>query len=174
MHQVMEFILPILSASGEAVIMVLILVVLFIIGRGRIQPSEKTLFIERPDQYTMTLAPGLNLAQPFIEAVAKQMRSRETAGHETSTQYFEVRDKDIATPGRTAYLLAISAHGGMLHFEAGRLPHPAEPSQTHSPSASIVDPLEANIADAVRAAAGAWGIAISRVSEAGPLAPALR
>lgn len=163
MHTLMEFILPVLSASGEAVIMVLIVVVLFLIGRGRLQPSEKTLVIERPGQYRMILAPGLNLAQPFIEAVAKRISLRDDTPPEGLPLHFEVRDKEVATPKQPVYLLAIYRDNGILRFEARSAPH-------DSPLAApaISNAQEHDIEEAVRVVSESWGIGVARVDNVRP------
>ncbi len=159
MHQIMEL----LSASGEAVIMLLILMVLFVIGRGRLLPSEKTLFIERPGRYSMKLAPGLNLAQPFIEAIAKQLAQASEVRHQGLELLFEVRDKELATRQRPAYHLAIMAHDGMLHFEASHAPQHG--SVLAAPKARAqADEVE----DAVTAAARSWGIGLLRLDRGSP------
>ena len=53
------------------------LAILFLIffRPGKTPPLENPLVIERPGQYHMTLAPQLNLAQPFIEEVASRLGS---------------------------------------------------------------------------------------------------
>jgi len=56
-------------------ITIITLSVLFLIffRPGKTPPLNNPLVIERPDHYHMTLPPQLNLAQPFIEAVAAQI-----------------------------------------------------------------------------------------------------
>ncbi len=160
MHKVMEFILPILSASGEAVIFTLIVGVLFVIGRGRIQPSEKTLFIERPGQYRMVLAPGLNLAQPFVEAIARQLAAVDVSGQENQQLHFEIHDKEVATKRQPAYLLAISCPGGILSFEATC---PMAGSAVSSPAQLVGSSWAGNVEEAMRSVAQPWGINFTRL-----------
>ena len=50
MHEILGFILPVIAASAEAMIWVLIIVTLVLIGRGKILPSEKPIIIERTGQ----------------------------------------------------------------------------------------------------------------------------
>jgi hypothetical protein len=85
---------------------------------GKTPPLNNPLVIERPGQYHMTLAPQLNLAQPFIEAIAKQIGSPCDAAECSSTQYFEVRDKQVTAHGHDFYLLAITRRNSMLYFQA--------------------------------------------------------
>lgn len=87
---------------------------------GKTPALENPLVIQRPGQYHLTLAPQLNLAQPFIEGIAGRIAaSGETAGN-TGTQFFEVRDKQVAAHGNDAYLLAITRRDGVLYVQAAR------------------------------------------------------
>lgn len=85
---------------------------------GKTPPLNNSLVIERPGQYHMTLAPQLNLAQPFIEAVAKKAVTQSDAEQYSATQYFEVRDKEVKVRGQDCYLLAITLRNGMLYAQA--------------------------------------------------------
>ena len=85
---------------------------------GKTPPLENPLVIERPGQYHMTLAPQLNLAQPFIEELARRIGPSDEASCET--KYFEVRDKQVTSHGFEFYLLAITRRRGMLFFQAAR------------------------------------------------------
>ena len=91
MHEIMGFIWPLMAASAEAMIFFWIVVVLIIIGRGKLLPSEKHIVIERNGQYSMDLAPGLNLAQPFIEALASKISLRNEINKSHSELLFQVR-----------------------------------------------------------------------------------
>lgn len=128
MHHALEFVLPVVFASGEAMIWVLLIVVLIAVGRGRILPSEKTLFIDRPGRYSMKLAPGLNLVQPFVEALAEQLLTQNIIPPEGAKFCFEIADKHIKSRKHPCYLLQISTEQGLLRFEARQglpdtLPH---------------------------------------------------
>ncbi len=96
------------------------LAILFLIffRPGKTPPLENPLVIERPGQYHMTLAPKLNLAQPFVEEVASRLGS--AALPDCDTVFFEVRDKQVTAHGFDSYLLAISKRNGMLLFQAAR------------------------------------------------------
>jgi hypothetical protein len=85
---------------------------------GKTPPLNNPLVIERPGQYHMTLAPQLNLAQPFIEAVAQQAVAADGAARCSATQYFEVRDKQVTAHGHDRYLLALTLRDGMLYVQA--------------------------------------------------------
>lgn len=99
---------------------IITLSVLFLIffRPGKTPPLNNPLVIERPGQYHMTLAPQLNLAQPFIEAVAKQIGTPSDSPQYSATQYFEMRDKQVTAHGHGSYLLAITQRNGMLYFQA--------------------------------------------------------
>ena len=85
---------------------------------GKTPPLENPLVIERPGQYHMTLAPQLNLAQPFVEDLAARLNS--LASMDCDTVYFEVKDKQVVAHGFDFYLFAITRRNGMLLFQAAR------------------------------------------------------
>lgn len=158
MHEILGFILPFVFASGEAVLGVLILVILFVIGRGKILRSEKVIMLERMGQYTVVLAPGLNLAQPFIEAVARQVSLCGDNNLDGLQLCFEVRDKHIATKKQPTYLLVVSQHNGALHFEAKyvSLEHTLHVNDETvlSNNRTLLEDVE----DSVCAVAKSWGV----------------
>lgn len=86
---------------------------------GKTPPLENQLVIERPGKYKITLAPKLNLAQPFIEAVIDRfVKLNVSTQHCSAIQYFAVRDNQVATNNGAVYLLAIIVREGMLYFLA--------------------------------------------------------
>lgn len=99
---------------------IITLSVLFLIffRPGKTPPLNNPLVIERPGQYHMTLAPQLNLAQPFIETIAKQIGTPGSETQHSQTQYFEVIDNQVKSHGHDSYLLAITQRNGMLYFQA--------------------------------------------------------
>jgi hypothetical protein len=99
---------------------IITLSVLFLIffRPGKTPPLDNPLVIERPGQYHMTLAPQLNLAQPFIEAVASQIDTSGNSTQSSATQCFEVRDNQVTAHGHDCYLLAITQRNGILYFQA--------------------------------------------------------
>jgi len=99
---------------------IITLSVLFLIffRPGKTPPLNNPLVIERPGQYHMTLAPHINLAQPFIEAVAKHVGTVSDVIQNSATQFFEVRDKQVTAHGHDCYLLAVTLRNGMLYFQA--------------------------------------------------------
>ncbi len=94
------------------------LVLMSILRPGKTPPLDNPLVIERPGKYHMTLAPQINLAQPFIEVVAKQIGAQGQTTQSSATQCFEVRDDQVTAHGYDSYLLAVTQIGGMLYFQA--------------------------------------------------------
>ncbi|MFA6971190.1 MAG: hypothetical protein WC208_07290 [Gallionella sp.] len=103
-----------------ATLITLCMLFLIFFRPGKTPPLENPLVIERPGQYHLTLAPQLNLAQTFIEALANQIASSDEAAQSSATQFFEVRDNQVAAHGFDLYLLAITRRKGMLLFQAAR------------------------------------------------------
>ncbi len=74
--------------------------------------------LQREGEYSALLAPHLNTAQPLIEGFIQIMGTKHDATKNSTTQYFEVRDKHTTAHGHAFYLLAITLRGGMLYFQA--------------------------------------------------------
>lgn len=100
-----------------ATIIITIIVVLTLRNTKR-AVLENPVILNRTGQYHATLAPKLNIAQTFIEAIAKQMPGPRDASQNSYTQCFEVRDPEAAAIGHELYLLAITMRHGMLYFQA--------------------------------------------------------
>jgi hypothetical protein len=96
----------------------LTLVLISVLRPGKTPPLDNPLVIERPRQYHMTLAPQINLAQPFIEALVKKIGPTSDEPQFSQTQYFEVRDNQVTAHGHDYYLLAITQCNSMLYFQA--------------------------------------------------------
>jgi hypothetical protein len=160
MHKILEFILPIVAASGEAVIGIFILITVVVIGRGKILSSEKPVTIERKGQYRMNLAPGLNLAQPFIEAIANQFVVRADKNQNGSILRFEVRDQNIASSKQPFYVLEISSQNGYLCFEA----RPTHQESIHSNTTYNSQTIFNDIENSINAVAKLWGIGLHRIN----------
>lgn len=163
MHEIMEFLLPIFAASAEAMIWVLMIVTLIVIGRGKMLPSEQSLVIERNGQYRMDLAPGLNLAQPFIEAIASQVTLREDTNHNGLILCFEVRDKNLSSRKQPFYVLKVSSQNGYLSFDAKLT---SQESILHNTTSSAYDgrTMMHDIENAIHAVAKLWGIGVQRIN----------
>jgi hypothetical protein len=106
------------------------LAVLFLVffRPGKTPPLENQLVIERPGQYKITLAPKLNLAQPFIEAIIDRLVKLNVSTRQGSAmQFFAVNDRQVATANGDVYLLAIIVREGMIYF-LGAQPESAIPA----------------------------------------------
>lgn len=99
---------------------------------GKTPPLNNLLVIERPGKYHVTLAPHLNLAQPFVEAIAQRLLESTGRSENSATQFFEVRDKHVTAHGHAAYFLAITRRNGMLYFQAAATVDNGAPLQTIS------------------------------------------
>jgi hypothetical protein len=121
-------------------ITIITLSVLFLIffRPGKTPPLNNPLVIERPDHYHMTLPPQLNLAQPFIEAVAAQIGKSSDETQYSAPQYFEVRDRQVTAHGHNCYMLAITQCNGMLYFQAAS-PQSGEPNNHLSTIRAFAD-----------------------------------
>ena len=96
----------------------LIFLYLIFFRPGKTPQLENSLVIDRPGKYKISLAPKLNLAQPFIESIAAQIAASAEATDSSTTQFFAVRDKQVTTHACEGFLLVISFSKGMLHFKA--------------------------------------------------------
>lgn len=85
---------------------------------GKTPPLANPLVIDRPGKYHVTLAPHINLAQPFVEAIAQNLLEHGKRSGNSDPQYFDVTDKHVKAHGQENYLLAISQRDGLLVFQA--------------------------------------------------------
>ncbi len=145
----------------------LIVVVLVIIGRGKILPSEKPITIERNGQLKMHLAPGLNLAQPFLEAIVARLPRHEKTQDHSVMLCFKVQDKNISSRKLPFYLLEVSLRNGYLCFDAKLPAQEPAPSDTAS-LACAGRTIMTEVEDAARAVAQAWGIGLHRIAKRRP------
>ena len=103
----------------ETLTLITLSVLLLIYFRpGKMPPLDSPLVINRTGRYQATLAPQLNLAQPFIEAIAEQLAAANGVLPDSTTQIFEVYDKQVVARGQQFYLLTISQREAMLYFQA--------------------------------------------------------
>ncbi len=145
----------------ETLTVITVSVLLLIFFRpGKTPPLDNPLVIERSGKYRIILAPKLNLAQSFIEAIAKRIESLLVNNdHSNAVKYYSVRDSNISKRGNEEYLLAVIFRNGMLYFQAG-WPLSNNPSnhldtiQVQTWGISVTDKrdetLENNIGNAVR------------------------
>jgi hypothetical protein len=163
MHEIMGFLWPLMAASAEGMIFLWIIVILVIIGRGKLLPSEKHIVIERNGKYKMDLAPGLNLAQAFIEALAKQISLHEESTRNDAELNFRVRDKNISSTKQPFYLLGISMKNGFLCFEAIAAPLNSKPSEAVPFKLGNHEATANHLESEIYAVAKLWVIDLERI-----------
>jgi hypothetical protein len=157
---------------------IITLSVLFLIffRPGKTPPLDSPLVIERPGSHHILLSNKLNLAQPFIEAVALQVGATGEATQCSATLCFEVRDKQVRAHGHDCYLLAVTGRGGILYCQA--ISPPAEAGHFNAmmefaegvlrrfpATGAHSDELDARIVAAVQKAADIREINIKRLSQ---------
>lgn len=144
----------------ETLTLITIAILLLIYFRsGKTPKLDNPLVINRTGRYQATLAPQLNLAQPFIEAIAEQLGSMSDTKQISATHIFEVYDKQVAAHGQKFYLLAIRKHEGMLYFDAHQ--SAAEIQDDHNDGAEHEDQ---HILVAVKEAAKERGITVKQIA----------
>ena len=97
---------------------ILSILVISIMRPGKTPPLENPLTIERPGRYRIKLAPHLNLAQPFIEAIADRLLALALMPSENLVWQFEITDKNVAAHGHQHYFLKVNRRAGLWEFEA--------------------------------------------------------
>ena len=85
---------------------------------GKTRPLESPLTINRIGQFNAVLAPMLNLAQPLLENVSRQLDEEQRQSGNTPSLYFKVADKEVKSHGKDFYLLAATLRDGVLYFQA--------------------------------------------------------
>lgn len=158
-----------------ATIITLCLLYLIFFRPGKTPPLENPLVIERPGKYHVTLAPQLNLAQSYIEEIARQVNASSAS---SAPQFFAVHDKQVTAHGCDFYLLAVTQRNGMLYFQAARPASGDAVSQLHIieefagtvlarfPDAGGHDAaLDEGLREAAQRAAQSRGIEIRRLGE---------
>jgi len=99
---------------------VITLCVLFLVffRPGKTPPLKSPLVINRGGQFHAVLAPMLNLAQPLIESISRNMIEEDRQSGDTLPRLFRVTDKEVKAHGKNYYLLAMTLRDGMLYFQA--------------------------------------------------------
>ncbi|MDX8398860.1 MAG: hypothetical protein R8K20_01270, partial [Gallionellaceae bacterium] len=99
---------------------VITLCVLFLIffRPGKTPPLKSPLVINRGGQFHAVLAPMLNLAQPLLESISRNMIEEDRQSGDTKPRLFRVTDKEVKAHGKDYYLLAMTLRDGMLYFQA--------------------------------------------------------
>ena len=144
----------------ETLTLITIAILLLIYFRpGKTPKLDNPLVINRTGRYQATLAPQLNLAQPFIESIAEQFGAEHITQPDDSTQFFEVYDNQVTARGQKYYLLTISQRAGMLYFHAT---YPGSPT----PLPEVVEKSDPQILTWARNAAQQRGISVKHIPNA--------
>jgi hypothetical protein len=85
---------------------------------GKTEPLKNPLVINRGGQFHAVLAPMLNLSQPLLENVSRQLGEQERKSGNSEPLYFMVSDKEVKAHGDKFYLLAATLRDGVLYFQA--------------------------------------------------------
>lgn len=103
---------------GESLLLItLVTLVVLTIRRSKPVILDHPLIISRPGLYHITIAPQLNPAQSFIEAIAAQAGS-VAALADSALCCYAVHDARVATDKDKLYLMALAVRGGVLYFQA--------------------------------------------------------
>lgn len=158
----------------ETLTVITICVTLLIIFRnGKTEPLKSPLVINRVGQFQAVLAPMLNLAQPMLENISKLLGQQDRQNGNSNPLYFKVRDKEVKAHGKDFYLLAATLRDGVLYFQATapedkdsdldtiRTFSENEMSQHPSENTSHSDAAESALNNAIQAAAGQRGSALT-------------
>jgi hypothetical protein len=125
---------------------------LVIFRSGKTPKSDKPHIIERTGLYRITFAPQLNLAQPFIEAVARLLLQDGLMIESGAEYVFVVHDTHGLPKGNEHYFLTITRHNGLLEFAATEL------SASHRAASGNAD--GAIMLEVLQAVAAKYGIAV--------------
>lgn len=102
---------------GESLLLItLVTLVILTIRRSKPVLLDNPLIISRPGQYHITIAPQLNPAQSFLEAIAAQIGDKSSLS-DSAIFCYAVHDAKVATDKDKLYLLALAARGGVIYFQ---------------------------------------------------------
>jgi hypothetical protein len=91
---------------------------LFIFRLSSVKPLENPLMINRVGQFHAVLAPRLNLAQPLLEHISRELGDAARQQGNSATLYFSLEDQEVQAHGTDHFLLAITLRDGLLYFQA--------------------------------------------------------
>lgn len=154
----------------ETTLIVLLIAVVFVVRSLKVVPQQHAWVVERLGKYHSTLAPGLNLLVPFVDAVAYRHSLKEIAldvpsqvcitKDNTQLQvdgilYFQVTDPMRASYGSSNYVMAITQLAQTtLRSVIGKL----ELDRTFEERAAI----NHSVVSAIDEAALNWGVKVLR------------
>ncbi len=102
----------------ELILLVFIVIVVIWAIRGKPSSAVVPVVISMPGLYHITLAPQLQEARAFIEAIASQVGVIAVGTQDSVSCYFEVHDARVSKTEMGCYLLAVSLRADMLYFQA--------------------------------------------------------
>jgi hypothetical protein len=144
---------------------------------GKTEPLNSPLVINRIGQFNAVLAPMLNLAQPLLENISRQLGEEDRQNGNTDPLYFKVRDKAVKSHGQDFYLLAATLRDGVLYFQATapedknsdfetiRSFSDAEMSRHPEATTEHSDTAKNALNDAIEAAAGQHGSTLTPLTQ---------
>ncbi len=143
---------------------------------GKTEPLKNPLVINRGGQFNAVLAPMLNLAQPLLETISRQLPEDVRQGGNSKSLYFMARDKEVKSHGDKFYLLAATLRDGVLYFQATAPQENESNFDTirafsdaemfrHPETRTHDDSAEAALAAAIQAAADQRGTILTPVTQ---------
>ncbi len=96
----------------------LTIIALIIFRPGKTEPLDNPLVINRIGQFQAVLAPKINLAQPLLESVSRNLDEQQRHSGDSRPLYFKVSDREVKAHGKNFYLLAATLRDGVLYFQA--------------------------------------------------------
>lgn len=162
----------------ETLTIITISILLVIIFRpGKTEPLKNPLVINRVGQFNAVLAPMLNLAQPLLENISRQLGEQERQSGSCEPLYFKVSDKEVKAHGSDSYLLAATLRDGVLYFQATapedkasdietiRAFSDAELTRHPAASAEDSDTAKSALINAIQTAAGQRGSTLTPLTQ---------
>ncbi|MGC2457444.1 MAG: hypothetical protein WA435_05575 [Gallionellaceae bacterium] len=138
---------------------------------GKTEPLNNPLVINRTGQFHAVLAPMINLSQPLLESISRQLGEEGRQNGSSKPQYFMVTDKEVKAHGYKFYLLAATLRDGVLYFQAIAPQEKENPLDTirafsdaemirHPETRPQTDSAKAALVAAIQAAADQRGVVL--------------
>lgn len=122
---------------------------------GKTPMLDNPLVIDRLGQYRISIAPQLNLAQPFVEAVGKRLAADTRARSTTQECSFAIFDKQAVPREQDFYWLVVSIRNGIPDLQVAAARNSVKPA----PSASVIE-SENPVVQLIQSVAIEYGIRI--------------
>ncbi|MBI1174607.1 MAG: hypothetical protein GC139_04985 [Sideroxydans sp.] len=143
---------------------------------GKTEPLKSPLVINRGGQFHAVLAPMINLAQPLLENISRQLGEQERQSGNSQPLYFKVNDKEVKAHGKDFYLLAATLRDGVLYFQAAAPEDKGSDLDTirafseaeltrHPATAAISEAAQAALSDAIQSAASQRGSTLTLLTQ---------